>query len=385
MRRTALALGLAAGAALAAACGDAFEVGSAGDDGGGSHADATIEGGGPPGAESGSPESSSSSGGHDGGGGGPDGHGGGPDGPVANDGPITIDGPVPIEGGPGCPTGLACAPPVPPGGWQGPIALELGTGTALACPPATNVVFDGGSGLVAPGATCSTCSCSAAASPTCTVSVSVFAQSDAGCAAWSAPCATGNPVSTCAALSGSCLGGAGYALATAAGSSGPCGASAPSATVPPTSWSATAVGCAPASPISCGPGTCLPSGPRFCVYMDGANVACPPAGYVTQNVYYRDVADTRGCSPCVCGQPSTTCTGGDVEVTSLSACGIAQVKIPVGGGCTTIPVGSPAGGKYYTEMVQGTSTVASGTCPASGGQPAGAAAGASPITVCCAP
>ncbi len=292
---------------------------------------------------------------------------------------------APHEAGSACPGGQSCVPAAPPG-WSGPVALYAGTSASPGCPAGSSPALQGGSGLTAPPATCSACTCSGAV--TCTAPA--FAMyGDPECNGSS--CATGTATQAACSVAPSTCGvvAVGIQVQSSPSATG-CAPSAQNPVTPPVSWSTSATGCAVSPAAACGASAvCVPatsSGVQACIYQPG-DASCPPGPYATKQLLFTGVADTRGCSACSCGTPpGATCSGGsilmDPELAQTPTCGSgATVPVP-----TTCEESNPYTGAPQIGLHLVTPATPSSTkCAPAGGQPTGGAAATAPTTVCCAP
>jgi hypothetical protein len=272
-----------------------------------------------------------------------------------------------------------------PSGWQGPLALwEASSGPTPACTGAyTGVSTDVTSGLNAPSAQCSMCSCGGPTGQTCTATVSVYSDycatlcntvtvSGTACTNYG-PCGTdGSPASNQDSK---------YSWAVSGGS---CVGSGGAPTLPAVSWSTLARTCAYNASTG---GACSNGGMCYapatapfggaCVEQAG-DVMCP-TGFATKHLYYSNVTDTRGCTSCSCQAPTgSTCTGG-VSYWHNSTCSDYNVTSQISPGvCASSQT-------YYVDgnSVKGNLGVTGGSCTPQGGQAQGTVTPASPTTVCC--
>jgi hypothetical protein len=284
-----------------------------------------------------------------------------------------------VDAGPLCPTGEVCVAGAPTG-WSGPIEFYYASSADPSCPALTSVAFTGGTGLVAPPATCSSCTCGGAVS--CTDPVLDF---------YSDTCTTQCNTATASTTCGTMLNGCGTAdpayvtaksLPTAAGC-------APSGQTPTKtqSWTTNAEGCAPLGvAVACGTGqVCSPvasSSFTTCVYQAG-DVACPGGTYVNKQLIDTGVADTRTCTSCTCGAASgAACSGGAVIVGTTGTCS-AGTLVAVPTACRSM--GSFQLPASMTILENTAPKPNDATCASGGGQPTGTATATTPITVCCGP
>lgn len=279
-----------------------------------------------------------------------------------------------------CPPDRVCVPPAP-SGWSGPgvLAQQAERDEPVACPPG----FDDGpavvahDGLVAGPAECS-CSCEPLDAD-CSGAVEFGVSGTAGC----------NPSQDRSAPhNGTCLDADTwdddyYFADTPIVDVGACLAK-PSSMTPPAMFSTRASLCAASSSdaAACeGDHLCTslapaPFGDASCVWTDGV-VDCPLGSeYSARSVLHRDIDDSRGCTACSCGEIDGTCDA-TIELRSGDACsGSVLGEIVSGAGC-----GQVEGTVNSYRLVE---LVVNGVCaPATGGQPAGSATPADPLTVCC--
>jgi hypothetical protein len=136
----------------------------------------------------------------------------------------------------------------------------------------------------------------------------------------------------------------------------------------------------------CEPGTAcvpMPQAPydgRTCIWHDG-DLQCPRGiGYDTRTVYYRDVADDRGCEACSCGDVEGTCSGG-VNLFQPDACGgwLLAGAVTANGGCVQVA------DDIHSARLSGAGLTpsVSANCEPSASSPIGAAESIDPITFCC--
>ena len=346
-----------------------------------------------PTAEGGSGEGSATDGGSAEGASGGDASDGGTEGASDAGGDALADGPSGTEGGGQeggapeggteggvvtCGSGQSCVP-APPGGWSGPIQFYYAAGTAPACPGTSTPAFAGGTGLNGAPATCSTCSCGSA-TITCGASFDFYEGSTSGCAT---PCGS-QVVTTCAPVATGCTqAGIGFSVnAVVAG--GSCTPSAQNPSVPPTSWTTNAKACLNGASTSCTGGVCTESAASnyaICIYQ-AADVPCPSTGYTTKQLVYSSVTDGRTCTPCGCGTPGGTCSGGSVSLADEGTCTTETFARNMPTGCANPPVSATG---LFAEVKVAPTLADAGTCPPDGGAPTGSAAPASPMTVCCGP
>ncbi|MGO9834521.1 MAG: hypothetical protein ACLP1X_09920 [Polyangiaceae bacterium] len=296
-----------------------------------------------------------------------------------------------------CGTDELCSPAVPSAsGWSGPFVLFSGPpGTVpAACDDAGYVsapAFVGNEGLSTPeGAQCS-CTCSAPTGRSCTPpSVTFYAGSDNTC---STPCDAG------VFLDGGCVVAPASCPSFVVGSATPAGGSCAAdggVVIPPIAWSKAAMACSPGQAVargSCGTGElCLPSSDPFCI-MHSGSVACPPGEYyVAPYVYYAGVDDSRGCTECSCGAPSS----GSCSPSAVGPSGIPyfDAAAPPGlvfldtscltpGGVFFVPESCPGLPTAKSLKLSATVTLDGGACPPSGATATGNVTPIRPSTFCC--
>jgi len=290
-------------------------------------------------------------------------------------GDLTFDG---GGGGPSCAlAGDDCNAPPPPG-WAGPVALYEGApGTLPSCPDVYSTpVAQGKRGATAPPAQCGACACGPAAVTCSPGSLDVF---------WKSSCHGGSttvdlPGGMCTGVPG--MTGMVYSYGVAAPSvTGGCAPSGGVPSLPATAWTTAGIACAPAGPpVTCAEGSVCsppppaPFEPRWCVWQAGAH-ACPAAFPVPH--LWETADDQRGCSPCACDPPSTTCAVTTTLFSSQAAC-------PAGSPAATL---SGPGQCIDATDVQwahaGVQLCGPSSCKASGGVPVGQVTPATATTICC--
>jgi len=152
-----------------------------------------------------------------------------------------------------------------------------------------------------------------------------------------------------------------------------------SETVPEAQWATQFGACEPAAELdSCDAGTCVPDlagdDQRLCVWAPG-DVECTGDVFTEREVIYDEVADSRGCSECSCGEAQGSCD--------------ANLVLRAGEGCSAGSPGSGGPGECYavTTPVRSADLDITGPdvgCSASGGAPEGEAAPSGSTTLCCA-
>jgi hypothetical protein len=312
------------------------------------------------------------------------------------------DGGADMDGATGC---AGDCVPVPPLDWQGPVLLSPGPGApAPECP--SNAPVPAYTGFADPGeqpdAGCTECACDRSTG-SCAPPASIFASvlpCDAGTllgaafdppGGWDGGCTTSDAVAAGALCNGlPCVASvvAGPVVVTDDGC-------APSKTAPidagPPGFGTAVVACkGTLDPLgACAdPGqTCTPSAPPSsgfltCIFQGGDNPCPAGSPYSEQHVVYAGFDDQRGCTPCGCGAPNSSCTAtlaifGD----NMCTAGLLDVGISsAGSSCFDLqdagpPLGSKAlvGPQYYAGM-----------CAPSGGEPTdGGFVPSGPATFCC--
>lgn len=124
----------------------------------------------------------------------------------------------------------------------------------------------------------------------------------------------------------------------------------------------------------------LPAGLSLCLYAEEDFPACP-AAYPERTVFYRSVADGRGCEECSCAAPAGAECKAIFEVFSDGACGTFEGGIVVTdqlAACFDVVSGTALGSVEATPV-----TDVPGSCAPGGGAPFGEVAPADPVTLCC--
>jgi hypothetical protein len=234
----------------------------------------------------------------------------------------------------------------------------------------------GGSGPQGAPAICSACSCSVP-DTACTATLSAYRNSRCD---MRPNVATPERGSGCTILSGG-FAPRSYLASAPSLDAAACAPVGGEATVPPLSWTTRARVCAMTSAgDGCAHGgRCAPSRADvpflggICVWRDGEH-ACP-AGYDDRHVFAQTPVDTRGCTPCSCGQLSATCTMTTTLFSDFSCTDAVGIVVNNDVCLPDAPMASAFSA----------STTILGGCPASGGAPTGDVnEGASKTTVCCA-
>lgn len=299
---------------------------------------------------------------------------------------------TPAGGAPTCDDDCA----TPPEGWSPPVLVGVGSFTAVpSCPDVAP--FEGinlYSDLQALSPICPACQC-AGSETGCSIPAAWHA-SAADCAG--AEGAESTPWDGQAGWGGACAPGGIPAGASCGGvpcvqsltveapvvTAGPCTPVAPGRPYsPPHTWGRRARECLPAEAGTCPeePGQCFPPpGFSLCVHHPG-DVECP-APYTEKEVFHRDVADERACSPCECGAPAGNVCTVLASAFQDGACSVIAGALLVtsesGDGCVDVPPGLALGGKTAEIVATG-----EGVCAPIGGEPVGAVEPVQPVTVCC--
>jgi len=282
----------------------------------------------------------------------------------------------------GCPTTTHACVDAAPTGWTGPVAVIRDENGRLA--PACSPPFDadepsvGFTELVAPPAECA-CTCSPVDAQ-CS-SVQLFVDDAAAC---------GTPADFTDVVFGfACQSTSDFPIEWIGAEAPPVDAGAcaaeDSSEVPPASFGTRHTLC-PATlvddPSACEPGlVCapLPADPfdgALCIWSSG-DIACPAElGWDARELVHEDLDDSRGCTGCACDEIGGTCSG-QVQLWSGPTCnGTMLATLDFGAACEQVD--AVAGSASVVSLVE------EGSCAApSGGQPAGQAIVADPITLCC--
>ncbi|WP_437597599.1 hypothetical protein WMF28_33515 [Sorangium sp. So ce590] len=127
------------------------------------------------------------------------------------------------------------------------------------------------------------------------------------------------------------------------------------------------------------PGAPPPSGFLTCIFHEGDVTCADP--YLDRHVFYGSADDTRGCSPCACGEPQGASCTIMASVYSDGACAeqVASTLISsMAPFCGVTPPGVALGSKL-AEVV----AVDPGGCVPSGGKTVGELLPVAPSTFCC--
>ncbi|MEJ7732288.1 MAG: hypothetical protein WKG00_24160 [Polyangiaceae bacterium] len=272
--------------------------------------------------------------------------------------------------------------PEAPAGWDGPFAVAVGAMADVACPggwPAPKPVAH--MELQVPAPACTDCTCTVATPISCGLTPLVF-YVDESCSL------TGAAENV---VAGSCVGSAhATALSVSVG---------PPATVAGTcafdggdrvvaTWAQHVTTCAGglgagcAAGSVCAPPIAMPFGTGACISGEG-NMPCPDA-YPVPTTAFRDVADTRTCTACTCGQllPGPSGGGCAATVALYADLGCTGGFVPTGvNGCTQV-----SDGVESLEVIDlQVPATPPGGCSglASGGDPEGQVEPSEPLTICC--
>ncbi|MGK4007904.1 hypothetical protein WMF31_35135 [Sorangium sp. So ce1036] len=303
-----------------------------------------------------------------------------------------------------------CVPPAPLG-WFGPALLWYGPpDQAPDCPAAApNVGYEGFADLVPEPLACATCLCDPPAPETASCQLPLgwsahaamcpgdapetLATTFAAPEAWDGACTAANAIPADQDCGGQpCV----QSLSIDAPTVTVAGACTPRVDEPPVPalldpWRTRALACLPGAYTEC-PGdrsTCMPSpdqpgvpppgGFLTCIFHEG-DVTCGEP-YLVKHVFHGGIDDTRGCSPCGCGEPEGASCTIMASVYSDGACGellASNVVSSTTPFCGVTPPGVALGSKS-AEVV----AVDPGGCAPSGGEPIGEMLPAEPSTFCC--
>ncbi len=113
---------------------------------------------------------------------------------------------------------------------------------------------------------------------------------------------------------------------------------------------------------------------KLCIFRDNYEGPCPAGDYSELMVRYGDIDDGRSCTTCICGDPTSECTG---HLKLQNNCTASATTYWEGdaGGCPHIDSAT-----YFFHT-----TVPSGTCTHTGGVLTGEATGTQPVALCCMP
>jgi hypothetical protein len=312
---------------------------------------------------------------------------------VMNDAMVTDDGstPDPDAGEDAAPPnecGGSCVPEVP-ADFDGPFLTFIGGSDAPSCGGAYDDEGPtGGAGLVAPEADCSACTCNSGGTSDCATYVDLEAGGNNACAGGCSIAFN----QECGEIDVACLTNEATTRVRAVvpAGAGSCTPSEQDPSIDAAEFAQLAHTCAPDVALTgagcSGDDVCAPDGPfdgQYCVTREGTH-DCPEEGYTDRHVFFGDIADTRSCSECSCDRncdyavelfadDNTTCMGAASATLSIASPNESEAT----SSCEAAPVGT--GGTLRAAF----SVSGNGNCAASGGEPAGTAAGADPITFCC--
>ncbi len=289
---------------------------------------------------------------------------------------------------PHCGGQFACTPRIP-AGWTGPLELYAGPKAPAVCSAHfLGPSYAGSADLIAPGASCS-CQCGAPQNVRCSVPTVSFYGSPM-CGATNSPCATVDlSPSACTSVdkSANCLftlSGLSMSAPASRAVGGSCG-SLPASAVAIATWGTNARACiSGTAPVQadclagevCAPSPGMPYSAALCVSHAG-DVACPTTDYVTRQVFYGAVDDTRGCSACSCGGVTGASCAASFDVyasMSTGTCGGSKITYQAPVSCA--PVQQPA--SFLLTL-----SPSAGSCIASSNGPIGSATPTRPTTMCC--
>jgi hypothetical protein len=274
---------------------------------------------------------------------------------------------------------IACVP-MPPSGWNGPLAIfEANTAATDALPGCAGAYeahfYDGLGSLAGASAACS-CTCEKPSGVGCSPpQLSLYADarcnqvSDTGQSLAAAPSCTRIGLGAANALS--------YAIGSTTPFGGGCQPRATQQVAPPT-WGSSVrlcTGSSSAKPAAaCAPNEVAAPQTRapfeagnHCIARPG-NWACP-SGYPNGRSYAQSAIDTRDCTACTCGAP----TGASCAATTFTD-----------DRCTS--GAKPAGACERTQSARSASfsgAATGGVCAPEGGTPTGTVVPAAPMTICC--
>lgn len=287
---------------------------------------------------------------------------------------------------PPCSPGHQCAPS-PPAGWQYVrlLTLSYGDASVTPCPyGADPLVYYKDKGSSA----CKACNCKWLGAQCSEPEVSCYygSASCGGAATFSlippgSSCVTNASIP----LNGGQVASCQITKSPQVVSQGTCNAGG-STLVDPALWKTEVRTCpAPAAPAAgeCA-GTCVADGAGsfggpLCLKRHG-DLACP-AGWSSKTVVYTSADDTRGCTSCGCGMPTTSCSMGVYNVFPGDGCAGAGALSFAEGTCKS--VGSAF--SDATRSIKPPIVTAGSTSTCFGGSPTGSLTPIDPWTLCCAP
>jgi hypothetical protein len=272
---------------------------------------------------------------------------------------------------PAC-SAFACAPD-PPAGWSGPFAFYAGPDPSVACSGHFAVAGpEGGTGVVANPVTCGACGCDAA--PCSAIAYNVYGSSTCGMLL-----ASGSTGPFACAAPGSTVTWGSLGLAPVGITAGCPAHGGGLISAPPPAYADHALLCGPvAKGRGCGAGAaCVPKPAAplegaLCVSAPGDKLACPADYPTPKGNVYTGITDTRDCTGCTCGGPSSNLCNAGAVFYGDTACQTATAGAIADGACYAIGAFNS-----YAFYANGP------TCTPGGGQATGTASGKDPQTVCC--
>ena len=265
-----------------------------------------------------------------------------------------------------------CAPGIPEG-WSGPAALFVGAELPASCPAGYDgeSVLGGVGALDAQPASCSRCDCEAPVGQTCGTTNVVR---------WTSTNCSGTPSmdmvepDVCKDVADTTAQSAQADNVPATG--GSCRQTGGAPTLQPPSFEERGMVCLGAAGAAAPP---APFRSDVCVYKSG-DVDCPH-DYTEREVIFSDVADTRGCAPCTCTDPTGGFCGGFTKFFDDNTCGHESANVPNNDGqCEAYSIF-----KSINSIMVTAGEIVGGECQSGGGEPEGEAKAAEPLTVCCLP
>lgn len=281
-----------------------------------------------------------------------------------------------------CDASELCAPPAP-AGWEGPVAVTLGTSESIACDAAwPEQLLLAGVGTPGGELTCDDCACEQAVGESCPASAVVRTFGDDATCTNEVGAFTFVTGCTSATLSNH------YIADPVVPTGGSCNASGGDVIAVPAMFAQWARVCSAAgSRARCvDGGTCAPQpagGPdtALCIRHEGALEVCPPGPYASQPlVVVAEFDDARTCTACACSDPSGgACDGAVTRVYNGGTCtgtsGFVQHPTP----CASFSSNVFARGSLDMSGVD----LVPGSCTPSGGTPEGEVTVEAWVTLCC--
>ncbi|MEI9952700.1 MAG: hypothetical protein WDO74_27895 [Pseudomonadota bacterium] len=293
-----------------------------------------------------------------------------------------------------CVVGYSCAPPIPGGGWVGPLSFWSGSGQPPACTNANGFpteVTNAGTGISQTAAsTCYSCSCGAPHGISCQVGTAAFF-SDGTCSGQGGNLTVVQGM--CIAFVSLTLDPSGVRWQSAPAAGGACiPKSSGSAVFPPVQWDTRMRACGDPPPDGggCGAGTCVarpkdPFSKQLCIYQRG-DLACPSGLYNNQYVYFTGVDDTRTCSDCACTPPTATSCTGSMKLYTDQDCLVDETTLSSVLECSALaPDPTPPPPPYVTlRSIKYTGSANdAGYCAVQPSTAGGSVIPSDPITLCC--